>query len=309
MKLITTFGLLLLLLFACKLCNLTGGDQKRSTNIQALIDPARLIEQTPEAIDQTLGVPESVEPLPNGESRYYRLKDGSRAMFVIYKDLPSQPSMNNRAAYVNVCLKNGTDTPQEALKYVGIEVGATPPRTPRPHFAEWRVTVQSKPLYASVATNEIAACEKDNNRRGAWVSVLVKTDPTAPQNSMPSPTVSDDRALLTELMALEEKWRDAMLEGDMATVESLTAADFVNKFENVTETRSEYIEGRRRGVDATWYKIRNPQLVNRSANSATISIEVTFTTKAGQTVRARDIDTWVKRGGRWQIAKSESVDL
>lgn len=158
MKLFLPFVLLAL---AFSLCNL--GKPNAPANIRPLFNVVALADQGADAIDRALGAPEAA-----GLVRTYRLSDGSKADFQL---------VNNKPTQIITCLKSRAETPQQAMKYVGIEVGNTPPRSQNDQEALWRLPVDGKLLDIGVVSNSaMTLCSKDivgATPKGSWVMVRI----------------------------------------------------------------------------------------------------------------------------------------
>jgi hypothetical protein len=304
MKALLATALLAATIFSCNLFK-----SKSTADIRPLFNALPLLSANAETIDRALGKPTKVVApfVALDESRSYALSDGSTVDFDM---------KNNRPVQVLFYLKSGAETSRQALKYAGIDIGNIP--TSRASKSEdiWNdVTLEGKRVHLGVM--------KDTTDTGAMVRMFQYHDATSDQRatqdqttvsegsprSSPMTAASDDRALLQEIMGVEERWRNAMRDRDMATLNALTAAEFINSAEGTTQTRAESIAAIRGGTNVGWYKIRNPRLINQSTDQVTITVEVTAKANSGEILTYRDINTWVRRDGRWQISKSKSVDL
>ncbi|PYS54636.1 MAG: hypothetical protein DMF76_26760, partial [Acidobacteria bacterium] len=117
---------------------------------------------------------------------------------------------------------------------------------------------------------------------------------------------SDRRAALKELLAVEKRWKDARVNGNIVVLQGIFADEFTNTDEaGNTYDKAEWV-GQFRGGDPSFrgWKISDPKLVSYGGNTATI----TFTLLYGGTVgRSKESDTFVKRDGRWRVLASRSA--
>lgn len=139
MKVLFPMGLLVAAVFACNL-----GKPKSTTNTDPLFNTARLADQGASAIDRALGSPSKVEApyFALDECRNYTLSDGSSVEFHM---------KNNRPVQIILSLKRDAETPQQALKYAGIDVADTPSTRSSALEEIWsRIEIEGKPLHAGV---------------------------------------------------------------------------------------------------------------------------------------------------------------
>jgi hypothetical protein len=147
----------LLLLSTLPACGGLGGS-KSTDQIRPLFDAARLIDQGGDAIDKELGAPTEVKP--DVGLRQYHLSDGSTAEFYMDK--------NDRPKQILVTVKSRADTPQQALKYAGIDVANTPSRGKEDNEEVWPdVLIEGRHLHAGVV--------KDSKGNWNMVRVAPKT--------------------------------------------------------------------------------------------------------------------------------------
>jgi hypothetical protein len=136
----------LLLLSACNIGGLRGS--KGTDQIQPLFDAARLSDKGADAIDKELGAPTSVDQQRNRE---YSLRDGSNVTFTI--------NQSGRLVQIALILKSRAETPQQALKYAGIEVGDIPSSSKQADQEVWEdVLIEGRHLHLGVV--------KSNNNWG-----------------------------------------------------------------------------------------------------------------------------------------------
>ena len=125
-----------------------------------------------------------------------------------------------------------------------------------------------------------------------------------------TPVVSQAEAL-RQILAVEDQWKEAKRTGDTAVLGRVFADEFSNTDENgKTYTKAQWIAVLAPG-DPTLitFKIEDAQIVSYGSNTATLTFTYTGTHKRGRTKRSRDTDTWVNRGGRWQVLASQSTPL
>jgi hypothetical protein len=131
----------------------------------------------------------------------------------------------------------------------------------------------------------------------------------SPQDISSSP--QDPNAVLAELMAVEAQWREAAIKGDAAALGTFFADEFANRHNNGrTSSKSELIAALIKFMpDLKTYQITDARLTSLSGDHATLNFLIIEKWKDGNITPSRNANTWVKRGGRWQLVKSESVDV
>ena len=137
-----------------------------------------------------------------------------------------------------------------------------------------------------------------------------KLKPEAKPSPDKTTSASTDRSeVLAELLKIEKEMTDASLNGDISTLAPYIADDYsgagidgrsLNKNQLLAATKPDK-------VTKSW-TITDAQLVSLDDESAVLNYVQSQTSRGGRTARARVIDTFVRRNGRWLI-KSEQMTL
>jgi hypothetical protein len=137
-----------------------------------------------------------------------------------------------------------------------------------------------------------------------------KLKPEAKPSPDKTTNASTDRnEVLAELLKIEKEMTDASLNGDISTLAPYIADDYsgagidgrsLNKNQLLAATKPDK-------VTKSW-TITDAQLVSLDDESAVLNYVQSQTSRSGRTARARVIDTFVRRNGRWLI-KSEQMTL
>ena len=123
-------------------------------------------------------------------------------------------------------------------------------------------------------------------------------------------TASTDRnAVLAELLKIEKEMTDASLNGDIATLAPYIADDYSGAgIDGRSQNKNELLAATKPERNIRSWTITEAQLVSLDDESAVLNYVQSVFGRNGRTARARVIDTFVKRNGRWQI-KSEQQTL
>ena len=147
----------------------------------------------------------------------------------------------------------------------------------------------------------------------AMLSLCNLTDKSKP-DAKPSPEKStsvalDRNAVLAELMKIEKEMTDASLNGDISTLAPYIADDYSGAgIDGRSQNKNQLLAATKPdGVTRSW-TITEAQLVSLDEESAVLNYVQTQTSRSGRSARARVIDTFVRRNGRWLI-KSEQQTL
>jgi hypothetical protein len=145
----------------------------------------------------------------------------------------------------------------------------------------------------------------------ALIAALIHRNVSSVANSVPSQNdtrANDETRRLTELTTLESELNRAIIEGDKAALERILADDFVNSDEKgKTSDKKQFIASIRAGA----YKsidILEPKLMSSSSDKAVMTLVRKYQSKRN-TTNSRETETYVNRGGRWQIVSSQTTDL
>ena len=140
----------------------------------------------------------------------------------------------------------------------------------------------------------------------------VNSNGNRPATSNPSETVEPkiDRVDLTiELMKLEQELTTAAFNGDISTLASYIADDYSGTgVDGVTQNKNQLLSSIKPDKVTKSWKITDGELISANEDSAVLSYIQHQTLRDGRTFRARVIDTFVKRNGRW-LVKSEQQTL
>lgn len=134
-----------------------------------------------------------------------------------------------------------------------------------------------------------------------------------PSGSAPaSPVPRDDKTdILHELVDIEKRWKEAKFKGDTKTLETIFADEFTNVAENgKTYNKARWIAVWKNGDPSikSW-EISDERLESVEGDKATITFITTLKYKNSKVARSKDTDTFIKRGGRWQVLSSQSSML
>jgi len=129
-------------------------------------------------------------------------------------------------------------------------------------------------------------------------------------NRPDSKTPATDRAALTvELMKIEYDLTTASFAGDISTLASYVADDYVGtSVDGSTQNKNQLLAATKPDKVTKSWKITDGELVSSDENSAVLTYIQSQTLRDGRTFRARVTDTFVKRNGRW-LVKSEQQTL
>jgi hypothetical protein len=120
---------------------------------------------------------------------------------------------------------------------------------------------------------------------------------------------TDRAALIVELMKIEYDLTTASFNGDISTLASFMADDYLGtNADGSTQTKNQVLSGLKPDKTTKQWKITDGQLVSATEDTAVLNYIQYQTLRNGRTFRARITDTFVKRNGRW-LVKSEQQTL
>jgi hypothetical protein len=137
-----------------------------------------------------------------------------------------------------------------------------------------------------------------------------KVKPEATPEPGKQHAASNDRAaVLVELMQIENEVTTASYNGDISTLAQYVADDYSGAgADGRSQNKNQLLAATKPDKNTKSWKISDAQLVSLDEESAVLSYVQSQTLKNGTTARARVIDTFVRRDGRWLI-KSEQQSL
>ena len=137
-----------------------------------------------------------------------------------------------------------------------------------------------------------------------------KMKPEANPSPDKSSSASTDRAaVLVELVKIEKEMTDASLNGDISTLAPYIADDYSGAgIDGRSQNKNQLLAATKPERNIRSWTITEAQLVSLDDESAVLNYVQSVFGRNGRTARARVIDTFVKRNGRWQI-KSEQQTL
>ncbi len=137
-----------------------------------------------------------------------------------------------------------------------------------------------------------------------------KLKPEAKPSPDRSTTASTDRnAVLAELLQIEKTMTDASLNGDISTLAPYIADEYSGAgTDGRSQNKNQLLANTKPDKITKSWTITDAQLVSLDAESAVVNYVQTQTARNGRSARARVIDTFVRRNGRWLI-KSEQMTL
>jgi hypothetical protein len=154
---------------------------------------------------------------------------------------------------------------------------------------------KSKPDTNSSATNE-------NSGQG-------HVDSAPPRENTTQKPETDRAALTVELMKIEYDLTTASFNGDISTLASFMADDYLGtNADGSTQTKNQVLSGLKPDRTTREWKITDGQLVSATEDTAVLNYIQHQTLRNGRTFRARVTDTFVKRDGKW-LVKSEQQTL
>jgi len=120
---------------------------------------------------------------------------------------------------------------------------------------------------------------------------------------------TDREAVLMELMKIENEITTASLNGDISTLAQYVADDYSGAgADGRTQNKNQLLAATKADRQTKSWKITDAQLVSLDEEAAVLSYVQSQTFRNGRTARARIIDTFVNRDGRW-LVKSEQQSL
>jgi len=112
-----------------------------------------------------------------------------------------------------------------------------------------------------------------------------------------------------ELMRLEHELTTASFNGDISTLASFMADDYVGtNADGSTQNKNQVLAATKPDKMTKNWKITDGEVISATEDTAVLNYVQEQTLKNGQTFRARVTDTFVKRNGRW-VVKSEQQTL
>ncbi|MGH9871170.1 MAG: nuclear transport factor 2 family protein [Pyrinomonadaceae bacterium] len=137
-----------------------------------------------------------------------------------------------------------------------------------------------------------------------------KLKPEAQPSPSKSTTASTDRnEVLAELLKIEKIITDASINGDIATLAPYIADDYSGAgIDGRSQNKNQLLASTKYEKNLRSWTITEAQLVSLDDESAVVNYLQSVTARNGRTARARVIDTFVRRDGRWQV-KSEQQTL
>ncbi len=115
--------------------------------------------------------------------------------------------------------------------------------------------------------------------------------------------------VLLELMKIENEMTTASLNGDISTLAQYVADDYSGAgADGRSQNKNQLLAATKADKQTKSWKITEAQLVSLDEEAAVLSYVQSQTFRNGTTARARIIDTFVKRDGRW-LVKSEQQSL
>ncbi len=159
-----------------------------------------------------------------------------------------------------------------------------------------------------VATSSCNSSNKQTNKNEGHSTPTPKASGNTGESSAAANGQAD---VLSELIAIEQRWKTAKYKGDTATLETIFADEFTNVAENgKTYTKAEWIALWKRGDPTikSW-EMSDERLESLEGNKATITFTNTLKNKKSRTSRTKDMDTFIKRDGRWQVIASQSTKI
>ena len=120
---------------------------------------------------------------------------------------------------------------------------------------------------------------------------------------------TDRNAVLEELLKIEREMTNASLNGDISTLAPYIADDYSGAgIDGRSQNKNQLLAATKPDKVTKSWTITEAQLVSLDDESAVLNYVQSQTSRGGRTARARVIDTFVRRDGRWLI-KSEQVTL
>jgi hypothetical protein len=122
---------------------------------------------------------------------------------------------------------------------------------------------------------------------------------------------SDTRIALQDLVAIVKQWKDAKVSGNIGALQRAFADEFSNTDQDgIVYTKSQWIARLREAVGflVSW-KMAGPKIISFGGNTASLTFTIADTYADGSVKNSREIDTFVKRDGRWRVLASQSTPL
>ena len=130
-----------------------------------------------------------------------------------------------------------------------------------------------------------------------------------PSPDKPTNASTDRNAVLAELLKIEHEITQASLNGDLSTLATYIADDYSGAgVDGRSQNKNQLLASTKPDKITKSWTITDAQLVSLDDESAVLNYVQSQTSRSGVTARARVIDTFVRRDGRWQI-KSEQQTL
>jgi hypothetical protein len=131
------------------------------------------------------------------------------------------------------------------------------------------------------------------------------------KNSAAKPNPDADReAVLTELMKLEYEMTTASLNGDISTLATHIADNYVGTaYDGSMQNKNQLLASTKPDKITKSWKITDAKLVSLSDDSAVLTYTQSQTSRSGRTARARITDTFIKQNGRWLVSAEQQTIL
>jgi ketosteroid isomerase-like protein len=135
------------------------------------------------------------------------------------------------------------------------------------------------------------------------------TAPEEKASSSPAPsaaaTASPTENVEQVLTKLEQDWAEALVKGDVATIDRIVADDFIATLsDGKSETKAQHIEAVKSGAYKVEFMNLDEIKVHVFGDTAVVTLRQTEKSKTNGKDNSgwyRFTDTWIKRNGKWQI--------
>ncbi len=133
----------------------------------------------------------------------------------------------------------------------------------------------------------------------------------APDKNAATPNPAADREAVTvELMKLEYEITTASINGDISTLASYIADNYVGTaYDGSMQNKNQLLASTKPDKLTKSWKITDAKLVSLSDDSAVLTYTQSQTSRSGRTARARITDTFVKQNGRWLVSAEQQTIL
>jgi hypothetical protein len=141
------------------------------------------------------------------------------------------------------------------------------------------------------------------------LSEKLKPEAKPSPDNRTTPAATDRATVLAELLKIEREITTASLNGDLATLANYVADDYSGAgVDGRSQNKNQLLASTKADKTTKSWTITEAQLVSLDDESAVLNYVQSQTARNGATARARVIDTFVRRDGRWQV-KSEQQTL